>query len=95
MTFADPVWLYLTPLVALLVTAMLGHGMRRRDTLLARFAAHRLLQQLTEQADLKRSLIKSASLCGPAAITGPGTPAVRRGMVRAQGQGPGYCIRAG
>lgn len=70
MTFEDPVWLYITPLVALIIAGLLAYGMQRRETLLARFAASRLLEQLTERADLKRSMIKSALVVlGIVAIT--------------------------
>ncbi|MGB0416020.1 MAG: VWA domain-containing protein [Coraliomargarita sp.] len=69
MTFEDPVWLYLTPLVALAAAGILAYGLRRREAMLARFAAGRLLEKLTEQADVKRSIIKaSLVVLGLAAI---------------------------
>lgn len=60
MSFAQPIWLYLLPLLLLLFGGMVAYGLRRRDALLARFAASRLLDQLTEQASLSRVWIKAA-----------------------------------
>ena len=60
MSFESPVWLYVAPLVALLATALIAYGLKQRESLLGRFAASRLLQSLTEKANLSRSLIKSA-----------------------------------
>lgn len=60
MSFAQPIWLYLLPLLLLLFSGMVAYGLRRRDALLARFAASRLLDQLTEQASLSRVWIKAA-----------------------------------
>ncbi|MDQ8193214.1 VWA domain-containing protein [Coraliomargarita sp. SDUM461004] len=62
MSFEEPIWLSLTPLVCLLFAAILAYGFRRRDALLSRFAASRLLEQLTEQASLSRTWIKSTSI---------------------------------
>jgi len=59
MSFEDPVWLTLTPILLLLFGAMLAYGFRRRDALLSRFAAGRLLDQLTEKASLTRTWIKA------------------------------------
>lgn len=62
MTFEHPAWLYWTPAILLLFGAMVTYGFRRRDTLLGRFAAARLLDQLTEKASLSRSWIKAACI---------------------------------
>lgn len=60
MSFAQPIWLYLLPLLLLLFGGMVAYGLRRREALLAHFAANRLLDQLTEQASLSRVWIKAA-----------------------------------
>jgi len=60
MTFANEIWLYLTPAAMLFAAALLAHGLRKRSELLRRFAAPRLLDQLTEKAGLTRLLLKSA-----------------------------------
>lgn len=60
MNFENPVWLYLTPLIGLSAAGLIAFGLRRRDTLLKEFAAARLLDQLTEMANLQRILIKAA-----------------------------------
>ena len=59
MSFAEPIWLYLTPMLLLLFGSTLTYGFRRRDALLGRFAASRLLDQLTEKAGLTRTAIKA------------------------------------
>lgn len=69
MSFEAPVWLSLTPILFLLFGGILAYGFRRRDALLGRFAASRLLDQLTEQASLTRTWIKaSCILLGVVAI---------------------------
>jgi Ca-activated chloride channel family protein len=70
MTFENPTWLYLTPLLLLLVAALLFLGSRKREALLGKFAATRLMGQLTAKASLKRQLIKS--LCILLGIAGIG-----------------------
>ena len=60
MTFEDPIWLYLSPVLVFATTGLLALGFRQRNQLLARFAAARLLEQLTEKASLRRSLVKAA-----------------------------------
>jgi len=60
MTFANEIWFLLTPVAALFAAALLAHGLRKRSALLRRFAAARLLEQLTEKAGLTRLLLKSA-----------------------------------
>lgn len=59
MTFADPVWLYATPILLMLFAGMLAYGLRKRSALLSRFAAERLLEQLTEEASRTRTWIKA------------------------------------
>ena len=59
MSFEAPIWLSLTPLLLLLFGALLVHGFRRREALLGRFVASRLLDQLTEQASRPRTWIKA------------------------------------
>lgn len=70
MTFENEIWLYLTPLLLLVAAAMLFFGSRQRDVLLAKFAATRLIEQLTAKASPKRLFIKS--LCVLLAIAGIG-----------------------
>ncbi|MFP4156481.1 MAG: VWA domain-containing protein, partial [Opitutales bacterium] len=60
MTFEDPTWLHLSPALVLASAGLLALGFRRRSHLLARFAAPRLLEQLTERASLRRSFVKAA-----------------------------------
>lgn len=58
MTFVNQIWLYLSPIVFVLAMALMLHGLRKREHLLARFAAVRLLGQLTEKAPFGRTLLK-------------------------------------
>ena len=60
MTFENHLWLTLTPIIVLLLLGMITFGMRRRDALLSKFAAARLLDNLTEKASHKRTLLKAA-----------------------------------
>lgn len=60
MTFATPIWLALTPLIALVAAVLISLSWRQRSTLLRQFAAARLLERLTEKASLQRKLLKSA-----------------------------------
>jgi len=62
MSFEDPVWLTMTPILVLLFGGMLAYGFRQRDALLGRFAASRLLDQLTEQASITRTWIKAGCI---------------------------------
>ena len=62
MSFEDPVWLRITPILVLLFGGVLAYGFRRRDALLGRFAASRLLDQLTEQASFTRAWIKAGCI---------------------------------
>lgn len=75
MTFENPIWLYLTPLILLVTAAILFFGSRQRDTLLGKFAAARLLGQLTAQASPKRIWLKS--ICILLAVTGIGLALAR------------------
>lgn len=59
MTFEAPIWLYLTPLLTLAAAGLVAIGFRQRHQLLSRFAAARLLEQLTEKASLHRKLSKA------------------------------------
>ena len=59
MTFENQLWLILTPLIVLLFAALFAFGFRRREALLSRFAAARLLDQLTEKASQQRTLLKA------------------------------------
>lgn len=70
MSFAQPVWLYLIPILLLIFGGMLAYGMRKRSALLSRFAAERLLDQLTEEASHTRTLIKSICILIAAAAVG-------------------------
>lgn len=62
MSFEDPVWLRITPILVLLFGGILAYGFRQRDALLGRFAASRLLDQLTEKASLTRAWIKAGCI---------------------------------
>ena len=62
MSFEDPVWLRITPILVLLFGGVLAYGFRRRDALLGRFAASRLLDQLTEEASFTRTWIKAGCI---------------------------------
>ena len=62
MSFENPVWLKITPLLIILFGGVLAYGFRRRDALLRRFAASRLLDQLTEKASLTRAWIKAGCI---------------------------------
>jgi Ca-activated chloride channel family protein len=62
MSFEDPVWFTITPILLLLFGGMLTYGFRRRDALLGRFAASRLLEQLTERASFTRTWIKAGCI---------------------------------
>jgi len=64
MTFEEPVWLALTPFLVLISAALIRFGWRKRSKLLSRFAASRLLDQLTERASVKRKLLKSLLVVG-------------------------------
>lgn len=69
MNFANPIWLYLAPVIFLAAFALILRGLRKREHLLAQFAASRLLEQLTERAALGRSLFKAGlATLGLAAI---------------------------
>lgn len=59
MNFANQIWLYLAPALFLVALALFLHGLRKREHLLTKFAARRLLDQLTEKAALGRTLIKA------------------------------------
>ena len=59
MTFENPIWLQITPLLILIATALFFYGARKRDGLLGQFAAARLIEKLTAQASPKRLWIKS------------------------------------
>ena len=62
MIFRDPVWLTMTPILLLLFGGVLAYGFRQRDALLGRFAASRLLDQLTERASVTRTWIKAGCI---------------------------------
>ncbi len=62
MTFENPVWLYLAPMVALCAAGLTFYGLRQREQLLGQFAAARLLKQLTEKASQTRVWIKGVLL---------------------------------
>ena len=75
MSFEEPIWLYLTPLLFLIFGNILVYGSRRRDVLLGQFAASRLLDQLTAQASFSRAWIKGA--CGLLAVAAIGLALAR------------------
>lgn len=62
MTFADPVWLYLIPVLLIALGLLLAYGLKKRTFLLGRFAAERLLDRLTEEAGRSRTYVKSACI---------------------------------
>ena len=70
MNFANPVWLYCTPLIVIAIAGILIFGLGRRDALLQQFAAARLLDQLTEKADTQRILVKGGLILLACALIG-------------------------
>ncbi len=70
MTFENTIWLGLTPLLSLAAAALVALGLRQRTQLLGRFAAARLLHNLTEKASIKRTLIKGGCLVAAVAAIG-------------------------
>lgn len=70
MTFENQLWLVLTPAIVLLAGALFALGLRRREALLSRFAAARLLDQLTEKASQTRSLLKAGLILLAFALIG-------------------------
>ncbi len=70
MTFENQIWLTLTPIIVLLFAGLFTFGFRRRDALLSRFAATRLLDQLTEKASQQRTLLKSGLILLALALIG-------------------------
>lgn len=70
MSFENPIWLAITPLLALLSIGLILLGWRKRSHLLARFAAARLLDRLTEKASAKRRLLKSALIVAAVSLLG-------------------------
>lgn len=59
MTFASPIWLYIAVLLIVALSLLLAYGLKKRDWLLSRFAAERLLLQLTTITSQKRLLLKA------------------------------------
>ncbi|MFQ3223880.1 MAG: Ca-activated chloride channel family protein [Lentimonas sp.] len=70
MTFENHIWLTVTPLIVLLFAGLFVFGLRRREALLSRFAAARLLDQLTEKASQQRTLLKSGLILLALALIG-------------------------
>ena len=70
MTFENQIWPTLTPLIVLLFAGLFAFGLRRREALLSRFAAARLLDQLTEKASHQRTLLKVALILLAFALIG-------------------------
>lgn len=62
MSFETPFWLYMTPLMLLMCGGLLVYGLQRREALLGRFAADRLLATLTKHASPQRTRFKVACL---------------------------------
>ena len=70
MTFENQHWLTFTPLIVLLFAGLFAFGLRRREALLSRFAAARLLDQLTEKASQQRTLLKAGLMLLALALIG-------------------------
>ena len=70
MTFENPVWLTLTPLIVLTIAGLVAFGLRRREALLVQFVAARLLDQLTETTSLQRTWVKTCLLLFACACIG-------------------------
>ncbi len=70
MTFENQIWLTLTPLIVLLLAGLFAFGFRRREDLLSRFAAARLIDQLTEKASQQRTLLKAGLILLALALIG-------------------------
>jgi Ca-activated chloride channel family protein len=62
MTFEDHTWLYLAPAILLLMLGLTFLGLRRKDKLLTRFVASRLIGGLVTQGSTARGLIKSTCI---------------------------------
>ena len=75
MTFENTVWLYLTPVLVLFAGGFIALGLRRRDALLRRFAAARLVARLARRAAPKRTAVKAALVL--AAVAGIGLALAR------------------
>ena len=58
MNFENPIWLVTTPIIVLVFFVVFAVGLRRREDLLQQFAAARLLDRLTEKANLSRIFLK-------------------------------------
>ena len=70
MTFGSTLWLLGTLAICLSMAGLVALGFRRREQLLRRFAAERLLDQLTGAAAVGRSLLKAALVVAAAACIG-------------------------
>lgn len=70
MIFENQIWLTLTPLIVCLFAGLFAFGLRRREALLSRFAAARLLDQLTEKASQQRTLLKAGLILLALALIG-------------------------
>ncbi len=70
MTFENHTWLTVTPLIVLFFAGLFVFGLRRREALLSRFAAARLLDQLTEKASHQRTLLKAGLILLALALIG-------------------------
>jgi Ca-activated chloride channel family protein len=70
MTFENQLWLILTPAIVFIAAGLFAFGLRRREALLGRFAAARLLDQLTEKASHTRSLLKAGLILLAFALIG-------------------------
>ncbi|MEN8726182.1 MAG: VWA domain-containing protein [Lentimonas sp.] len=62
MNFEHTVWLYITAAIVFIAASMITLALRRRESLLGKFAASRLLEQLTEKASNTRTLIKAVCI---------------------------------
>ncbi|MCH2035723.1 MAG: VWA domain-containing protein [Puniceicoccaceae bacterium] len=70
MTFASPTWLYIAVLLIVAFSLLLAYGLRKRDWLLSRFAAERLLLQLTTKTSQKRLLLRALCILIAVAFIG-------------------------
>lgn len=59
MSFVNHTWLYLAPLIGCLMAGCILLGLRRKDSLLNRFASPRLVEKLTSKGSLPRVWIKA------------------------------------
>ena len=67
MTFENPSWLYITAILALVLTGLIRYGLGKRDRLLSQFVARRFIARLSQRAQSGRLMLKG--LCSVLAMS--------------------------